>query len=82
MTTPIPTRFSDEEVAMLDELVGDGVALNRSAVVRHAVRRLADEERRRRIGEQIAASYREVPMDPELEQLAGADARQLLEEQW
>ena len=67
---------------MLDELVGAGVARNRSAVVRHAVRTLADQQRRRRVGEQIAASYRERPMDPELEQLAGDDARRLLEEEW
>jgi hypothetical protein len=34
MTTPVPTRFSDEELAMIVRLVDDGIAVSRSAVIR------------------------------------------------
>ena len=44
MTTPIPTRFSDEELALIDELVAEGVGENRSAVIRQGLHHLADAE--------------------------------------
>lgn len=61
MSVPIPTRFSDDEVARIDALVEAGVGETRSEVVRRAVAQLADVERRRRIGEEIVQSYREMP---------------------
>ena len=37
MTTPVPTRFSDEELALIDDLVAQGVAESRSALIRQAI---------------------------------------------
>jgi Arc/MetJ-type ribon-helix-helix transcriptional regulator len=34
MTTPVPTRFTDAELAMIDELVASGIGDSRSAVIR------------------------------------------------
>ncbi|MHB8247237.1 MAG: ribbon-helix-helix protein, CopG family [Acidimicrobiales bacterium] len=58
MTTSVPTRFSREDVELLDELVAKGIGDSRSAVVRLAVVRLADTVRRAEQGASIAASYR------------------------
>jgi len=30
MTTSVPTRFTDDELAMIDELVGEGIGDSRS----------------------------------------------------
>ncbi len=83
MTTPVPTRFSDREIALLDELVAAGVGDNRSAVVRRAVAHLADEVRRTRTGAAIADSYRSTPQSAEDDDLALANAIALTEaEPW
>lgn len=74
MTIPVPTRFSDDELALLDELVAAGVGDTRSAVVRRAVLQLADTLRRARTGSSIAASYRDVPQSAEDDALALANA--------
>ncbi len=65
MTTPVRTRLSDQELALIDDLIEQGVGENRSAVMRRAVHLLADVTRRARIGADIAASYRERPQTPE-----------------
>ncbi|MPY93227.1 MAG: ribbon-helix-helix protein, CopG family [Acidimicrobiia bacterium] len=83
MTTPVPTRFSDDELALLDELVAAGVGDNRSAVVRRAVLLLADRVRRTRAGATIARSYRELPQSAEDDALALANAIAMTEaEPW
>jgi Arc/MetJ-type ribon-helix-helix transcriptional regulator len=83
MASPVPTRFSERELAVLDALVADGVARNRSDVVRLAVARLADETRRSGIGEAIAASYRDTPQTADDDALAMANANALTEaEPW
>lgn len=83
MTTPVPTRFTDVELATIDQLVADGVAENRSAVVRLAVHRLADAESRARIGAAIAASYRALPQSEDEDESAMANAIALTEaESW
>jgi Arc/MetJ-type ribon-helix-helix transcriptional regulator len=83
MTTPVPTRFSSEEIKLLDELVTAGVAENRSAVVRIAVARLADAVRRSESGASIASSYRSVPQSAEDDDLALAVAIAMTEaEPW
>jgi Arc/MetJ-type ribon-helix-helix transcriptional regulator len=74
MTTPVPTRFSPDEIELLDELVAAGVGDSRSAVVRQAVVRLADAVRRGERGASIAASYREYPQSAEDDDLALANA--------
>lgn len=61
MATPVPTRFSDEELAVIDRLVEVGAGRNRSDVIRRAVEHFDDAERRARIGRKIADSYRARP---------------------
>lgn len=83
MTTPVPTRFSAEELKLLDELVAEGVGENRSAVVRRAVVHLADAARRARVGAEIAESYLRTPQSTEDDDLAMASALALTEaEPW
>lgn len=65
MTTPIPTRFSDEELALIDTLVARGVGANRSAVIRRSVHHLSETLRRAAVGEAIANSYRDCPQTDE-----------------
>lgn len=83
MATPVPTRFSDEELALLDELVEQGVGESRSAVIRRGVHLLADSARRARVGERIAQSYRERPQTAEDDEQALASAIAMTEaEPW
>lgn len=83
VTTPVPTRFTDGELALIDELVREGVAESRSAVIRRAVHDLADSVRRARVGAAIAQSYRERPQTAEDDELAMANATAMTEaEPW
>lgn len=83
MTTPVPTRFTDDELATIDDLVHSGVADNRSAVIRRAVQFLADSVHRAQVGASIADSYRSVPQTVEDDQLAMANAMAMTEaEPW
>jgi Arc/MetJ-type ribon-helix-helix transcriptional regulator len=83
MTTPVPTRFSDEELRRIDQLVADGVGATRSDVIRRAVEHLDDTVRRAAIGHRIAESYRELPQSDEEHEMAMANAIALTEaEPW
>jgi Arc/MetJ-type ribon-helix-helix transcriptional regulator len=83
MTTPVPTRFTDDELALIDELVEDGLGDSRSAVIRRGVLHLADTVRRARVGAAIAESYRQRPQSPDDDELAMASAIALTEaEPW
>jgi Arc/MetJ-type ribon-helix-helix transcriptional regulator len=83
MTTPVPTRFSDEELTTIDWLVTEGVGGNRSDVIRRAVELLNDAVRRRRIGETIAESYRSRPQSGDDDAMAMANAVAMTEaEPW
>ncbi len=83
MTSPIPTRFSDEELALIDDLVEQGIGDSRSAVIRQGLHHLADVVRRSRIGADIAASYSERPQIPADDDLAMANAIAMTEaEPW
>jgi Arc/MetJ-type ribon-helix-helix transcriptional regulator len=83
MTTPIPTRFTDDELAIIDRLVEAGFGESRSAVIRRGVHHLADAARRAQIGAEIAASYRQMPQSAEDDELAMASAIALTEaEPW
>ncbi len=83
MTTPVPTRFSDSELALLDQLVDEGVGRSRSEVIRRGVHSLAEAVRRARIGTVIVESYRERPQAPEDDDLAMASAVAMTEaEPW
>ncbi|MBK6671850.1 MAG: hypothetical protein IPG46_20195 [Actinobacteria bacterium] len=52
MTTPVLTRFSDDELAMIDALVEEGVGTSRSAVIRQGVHHLG------RLGPSLSGSVR------------------------
>lgn len=83
MTTPVPTRFTDDELALIDELVGEGIGDSRSAVIRRGLHHLAESVRRARVGASIARSYRERPQTSEDDELAMASANALTEaEPW
>lgn len=83
MTTPVPTRFSDDELAIIDALVVQGVGESRSAVIRQGVHHLAESVRRAAVGEAIAESYRSRPQTGEDDELAMASAIALTEaEPW
>jgi Arc/MetJ-type ribon-helix-helix transcriptional regulator len=83
MTTPVPTRFTDDELALIDELVDAGVGDSRSAVIRRGVHLLGDSVRRARVGASIARSYRELPQTAEDDELAMASAIAMTEaEPW
>lgn len=74
MTIPIPTRFNDKELAIIDRLVSEGVGKNRSDVIRRAIERLDDAVRRTRVGEAIADSYRRQPQSSDDDAPAMANA--------
>ncbi len=83
MTTPVPTRFSDDELALIDQLVDEGVGESRSAVIRKGVHHLADAVRRANVGAAIARSYLDVPQSSEDDDLAMASAIAITEaEPW
>jgi Arc/MetJ-type ribon-helix-helix transcriptional regulator len=83
MTTPVPTRFTDDELALIDQLVAEGLGESRSAVIRRGVHHLADSVRRARVGASIASSYREHPQTPDDDELAMASAIAMTEaEPW
>jgi Arc/MetJ-type ribon-helix-helix transcriptional regulator len=83
MTTPVPTRFSEAELEVIDQLVGAGIGENRSAVIRRAVVHLADTVRRARIGAAMVESYRQHPQSAEEDGIAMASAIALTEaEPW
>lgn len=83
MTSPVPTRFSDEELALIDELVREGIGESRSAVIRRGVHDLADTVRRSRVGATIADSYRANPQTDDDDDLAMSSAMAMTEaEPW
>jgi hypothetical protein len=83
MTTPVPTRFTDDELALIDQLVAEGIGGSRSAVIRRGVLHLADSVHRAGVGAAMAASYREHPQTADDDELAMASAIALTEaEPW
>lgn len=83
MTTPVPTRFTNDELELIDQLVNEGVGASRSAVIRRGVHHLADSIRRMRVGAAIVESYQECPQAPEDDALAMASAMAMTEaEPW
>lgn len=83
MTTPVPTRFSADDLRLIDDLVAEGIGDSRSAVIREALRLLVDAVRRAREGQAIADSYRLRPQSPDDDALAMTSAIALTEaEPW
>ena len=83
MATPIPTRFFDEEVRLIDELVDAGVGASRSEIIRRGLHHLVDAVQRAAVGAEIADSYRRHPQSAEDDAIAMASAQALAEaEPW
>ena len=81
MTTPIPTRFEDNELQEIDRLVSEGIGENRSDVIRNALQHYFNYLKRRSIGKQIAESYKRTPQNSAEDELAIANAFALTEEE-
>jgi Arc/MetJ-type ribon-helix-helix transcriptional regulator len=76
-------RLDARLLADVDGLVADGVVASRSEAVRVALERLVDDDRRRRIGAQIADAYSRRPQtDEELSGLDAATRSLIAEEPW
>jgi Arc/MetJ-type ribon-helix-helix transcriptional regulator len=83
MTKAIATRFTDDELALIDRLVDEGIGTSRSAIVRTGLHHLADAVRRSKAGAAVAESYREHSQSPEDDGLAMASAIAMTEaEPW
>jgi Arc/MetJ-type ribon-helix-helix transcriptional regulator len=79
----VPTRFTEDELAIIDALVAQGIGDNRSAVIRRGVHYLADAAHRAGVGGTIVESYRSLPQTADDDELAMASAIALTEaEPW
>jgi Arc/MetJ-type ribon-helix-helix transcriptional regulator len=63
MTTQVPVRLTDRDLAVLDALVAGGRYANRSDALRAALGRLAEEERDRQIDAAYARGYGKHPQE-------------------
>lgn len=79
----VVTRLDDALVADLDGLVADGLVASRSEGVRVALEKLIDEQRRRKIGDEIVAGYERFPeTNEEIAQAEQATRAMIEEEPW
>jgi len=63
MTTQVPVRLTEQDLAVLDSLIEDGRYANRSDVLRAGLARLAREERENAIESAYARGYGEQPQE-------------------
>ncbi|HEY8630379.1 MAG TPA: ribbon-helix-helix domain-containing protein [Gaiellaceae bacterium] len=63
MTTQVPVRLTDRDMALLDALVAEGRFANRSDALRAGLGRLAADERERQIDAAYARGYGEHPQE-------------------
>lgn len=83
MTTQLVTRVPDEVVAVIDDLVREGVFDSRSDAVRAGLGDVIDRRRRAAVGQAIADGYRRVPQtDAEVSWSDAASAAMIAEEPW
>lgn len=81
--TQMVARLDDELASAVDDLVRRGVVASRSEAIRVGLERLIDGDRRRRIGEQIAAGYVAAPQtDADSGWADVATVRMIAEEPW
>lgn len=81
--TQLVTRIDDDLVALVDELVAEGVVASRSDAVRRGLRVLVDHHRRRRTAEAIVGGYRRRPQtDSEVGWADEATAGMIRDEPW
>ncbi len=83
MSEQIAIRIPDELAESLEELVANGRFHTKADAIRTALQTLLETERRRRVGEQIAAGYRRTPQaDDEVVAAEGAAIGSIQEEPW
>jgi len=83
MSEQIAVRIPDALAKSLDGLVSEGRFETKAEAIRAALQTLVDRERRRQVGELIAAGYRRIPQDEdELETATRAAIRSIEEEPW
>ena len=63
MTTQVPVRLTDSDLAALDAAIARGRFANRSDALRAGLERILDEERQREIDEAYAAGYGKHPAE-------------------
>ena len=63
MTTQVPVRLTDSDLAALDAAIERGRFANRSAALRAGLERILYEERQRQIDEAYAAGYAKHPQE-------------------
>lgn len=82
-TEQIAVRVPTDLLALLDDLVGDGVFKSRAAAVRAGIEAVAEAERRRLIDRAVVEGYRRQP-PTEFEDSAALDAlrRTISQEPW
>ena len=61
MTTQVPVRLTDSDLASLDAAIARGRFANRSEALRAGLERVLAEEREERIDEAYTAGYRKHP---------------------
>jgi len=62
-TQQIAVRLPEEQLALLDELVGRGVFDSRADAVRAGIVAVCETDRQRRIDQEIVDGYQRVPPD-------------------
>jgi Arc/MetJ-type ribon-helix-helix transcriptional regulator len=83
MSEQIAVRLPHALASSLDDLVTGGRFSSRAEAVRAAIEQLIDGERRRRLGAEIAAGYRQMPQtDEEVAAATTAAIRSIEEEPW
>jgi Arc/MetJ-type ribon-helix-helix transcriptional regulator len=63
MTVQVPVRLTEEDTALLDELIERGRFANRSEALRQGLRQLLLEERERDIDEAYRRGYGKYPQE-------------------
>jgi Arc/MetJ-type ribon-helix-helix transcriptional regulator len=63
MTTQVPVRLTDSDLAALDAAIARGLFANRSEALRAGLERILMEEREREIDEAYARGYGEHPQE-------------------
>ncbi len=83
MSEQIAIRIPNELAQSLEELVANGRFETKAEAIRTALQTLLETERRRRVGELIAAGYRRTPQeDDEVDTATSAAIRSIQEEPW
>ena len=83
MSEQLAVRISEELASSLRELISAGRFETRADAVRAALEALIQDERRRKIGSQIAEGYRKIPQsDEEVAVATQAAVSSIHEEPW